>query len=223
VPLEEFLDGLPDPDRAPILILRHDVDQQPRSALRMSDVEVALGVRSTWYFRWRTANPEVIRELRRRGCEIGFHYETLTREALSVEEPRGGLGPGPARERLRAEIEAFAETFGPIRSVSAHGDTRAPGIRNSELLRDQDWTEYGVDYDANDAMRRHRLAAWLTDRCVAEGRWNGDLEPHQMLAERQSPILCLTHPNNWTSGPSLWADRVLAELTRRTRDAPPAG
>ena len=31
------------------MILRHDVDQYPRSALRMSDVEVALGARSTWY------------------------------------------------------------------------------------------------------------------------------------------------------------------------------
>lgn len=220
VALEEFLDGVPDGE-APILILRHDVDQHPRSALRMSDIEVALGVRSTWYFRWRTANAEVIAEIRRRGGDVGLHYETLSREALGAVRPSGGPGQIPARERLKQEIALFAQLFGSIRSVSAHGDTRAPGIRNADLLRDQDWREYGVEYDANDAMRRHRLAAWVTDRSLAQGGWGSGLDPLALIAERSSPILCLTHPNNWVSGLELWRDRAVAELTRRNDDYPP--
>ena len=188
----------------------------------MSDVEVGLGVRSTWYFRWRTADRKVIEELRRRKNEIGLHYETLSREALAFVKPQGGAGQGPARERLREEIATFSRLYGPIRSVSAHGDTRVPGVRNADLLRGEEWRDYGIDYDANDAMRRHRLAAWLTDRSSPDGGWGGGVDPHLLIRQRRSPILCLTHPNNWASGASLWLDRVVAELTRRNRDAPPS-
>jgi hypothetical protein len=224
--LEEFLDGRCESERRPVLILRHDVDQHPASALRMSDIEVALGVRSTWYFRWRTADQGVIEELRRRGGEIGLHYETLSRAALQGD---GRLSLDEARLRLREEIAAFDGLFGPIRSVAAHGDTRAPGVRNGDLLRGEEWSHYGVAYDANDAMRSHGLAAWITDRSAAEGGWGAGVDPFSLLASQATPLLCLTHPNNWISGPALWSDRLrLARAGlggRRTAgiDAPPTG
>ena len=223
VTLEEFLDGAVDDDAGPVLILRHDVDQHPASALAMSDVEVALGLRSTWYLRWRTARSDVVEELRRRGGEVGFHYETLSRAELEgtdlPADPEERLRWG--RERLREEIATFAARFGPIRSVAAHGDTRAPGIRNGDLLRGEEWTDYGIDYDANDAMRRHRLAAWVTDRSSAEGGWSNDVSPFNLLRACETPILCLTHPNNFISGPALWRDRLSLAL-RRVSDAPPS-
>jgi hypothetical protein len=223
VALESFLDGAVDPEGGPVLILRHDVDQHPSSALRMSDVEVALGLRSTWYLRWRTASLPLVEELRRRGGEVGFHYETLTSAVLAGDglpadrEELLRLG----RERLRAEIEAFAELFGPIRSVAAHGDTRVPGVRNGDLLRGEDWSAYGVAYDANDAMRRHRLAAWVTDRSSADGGWSDEVDPVALLRAGEAPVLCLTHPNNWVSGPALWGDRIGGAI-RRVSDRPPA-
>ena len=78
----------------PVLIVRHDVDQHAGSALAMSDVEVALGLRSTWYFRWRTASRPVIAEIRRRGGEVGLHYETLSRNALLGHEATSDAGAG---------------------------------------------------------------------------------------------------------------------------------
>ncbi|HXS34980.1 MAG TPA: hypothetical protein VN758_14560 [Solirubrobacterales bacterium] len=224
VTLEDFFDGGVRSERGPILILRHDVDQHPGSALMMSDVEVELGLRSTWYFRWRTANQAVIEELKRRGGEIGLHYETLSREVLrsgSPEVTESVEGIEAARDRLREEITIFSERFGPIRSVAAHGDTRVPTVRNGVLLRDQEWSDFGIEYDANDAMRRHRLAAWLTDRSSADGGWSDDLDPYRLLRDRETPILCLTHPNNWVSGGSLWRDRLIGAALRRRGDAPP--
>jgi hypothetical protein len=226
VSLESFLDQEVSADEAsPILILRHDVDQHPSSALTMSDIEVSLGVRSSWYFRWRTAHPAVIAELRRRGSEVGFHYETLTREALAAGSGRLSESPNRlarGRDCLREEIEIFEGLFGPIRSIAAHGDTRVPEVRNAELLRDQEWSDYGIAYDANDAMRRHQLAAWLTDRSMAEGGWSDGLDPFSLIHDRQTPILCLTHPNNWVSGASLWRDRLLARVFPRPRVGSPS-
>src|SRR5204862_6598355 len=115
-----------------------------------------------------------------------------------------------ARVLLKEEIATFAARFGPMRSVCPHGDSRVPGVSNRVLMRDQEWTDFGVELDSNDAMRRHELGAWLTDRSSADGRWAPGLDPDRLLADGAGPILCVTHPNNWVSGPGLWADRLVA-------------
>lgn len=220
VSLESFIaaDG---ERRSPTLILRHDVDQAPGSVAPMLDAERERGLTATWYFRWRTARPDVVESVRESGGEVGLHYETLTRQALAraagTDAPPVDLDDG--RQILKAEILAFAQRFGPVRSVAAHGDTRAPGVRNADLLRDQEPADFGIAFDANDVMRRHRLACWLTDRSKAEGLWKDGLDPLALFAQEASPILCLTHPNNWISGVRLWGARAALAL-RRDGDQP---
>jgi hypothetical protein len=199
----------------PLLALRHDVDQHPRSALAMARVERELGLRSAWYFRWRTADPRVVETLRGEGCTVGFHYETLSRLALEQGARSvaavDALVPA-ARDRLREEIASFARLHGSIRSVCPHGDSRIPLARNAGLMHGRDAGEFGVEFDVNEAMRGRGLARWLTDRSRPEGGWADRVEPHELLAARRSPLLCVVHPNNWSSGPSLWLDRVFAAV-----------
>lgn len=197
------------------LILRHDVDQHPRSALRMAAIEEQIGVRSTWYFRWRTAHPVVIERLRERGFTVGLHYETLTR--LALESGSHGAATderrmAEARATLRDEITAFADRFGAVRSICPHGDTRVPELRNATLLQGQDAERFGVEFDGNQRMHGTGLAEWLTDRSAPEGSWVNGLRPTDLFESGSSPILCLTHPNNWASGPDLWLDRILAAV-----------
>jgi hypothetical protein len=206
----------------PLLLLRHDVDQCSASALRMAAIEAEMGVLSTWYFRWRTANPKVIEAISRAGHAVGLHYETLTRELL-----RRGLSPAhaqllvpEARTLLRRELAAFQQRYGPVRSACPHGDTRVPGVHNGALLLGEDWSSYGLQWDANAAMRQHRLDVWLTDRSVAEGRWKDGMDPLDLLIDRRSPILAVVHPNNWVSGPSLWWDRAFSAAHGKDSDMP---
>jgi hypothetical protein len=229
--VEEWVAGSHGEGSAPLLALRHDVDQHPRSALEMARIERRLEIRSSWYFRWRTADPRAVATLREDGCAVGLHYETLSRLALErgarEASEIAALAPA-ARAGLRAEVEAFARLHGPIRSVCPHGDSRLPLARNAELLRGRDASELGVEFDVNEAMRGRGLAGWLTDRTSAEGRWAGS-DPLDLFAARRSPLLCVIHPNNWASGPSLWLDRTLAAALpaagggplRTGRDAPP--
>jgi hypothetical protein len=212
VPLEAWVrDTSEGSDGERVMIMRHDVDQHPRSALTMAEIESDLGIRSSWYFRWRTAHPAVVAELRERGFEIGLHYETRTRRALEEgsAEPESDEAIAESRSELRGEIAAFEQIFGPIRSVVPHGDSRVPGVRNAELLRGEDCSAYGIEFDGNEAMRGRGIAYWLTDRTAGEGGWKDGTDPEELLAAGTSPILCLTHPNNWASGPALWLDRVL--------------
>jgi hypothetical protein len=206
----------------PRILLRHDVDQHPRSALKMAAIEADLGVHSTWYFRWRTALPRAVEAIRSQGHAVGLHYETLTRELL-----RRGLGPAEAetllpeaREQLRDELAAFAERFGPVRSACPHGDTRMPGVHNGSLLLGEDWSSFGLCWDANAAMRTHAVDVWLTDRSAADGRWTEGLDPIDLVIDRRSPMLAVVHPNNWVSGPSLWWDRALPGGLRTGTDEP---
>jgi hypothetical protein len=214
VSLQDWVaDGLP-MEGEPTLILRHDVDQHPRSALRMAAIESRLGLRSSWYFRWRTAHPAVVRSLKRDGFQVGLHYETLSRIALERglhEEPSDELIES-CRQVLRSELAAFERLFGPCRAAVPHGDSRIPEVHNALLLKGEDCSEYGIDYDGNEVMRGHDLACWLTDRIASEGGWMEGIDPLEMLASRASPILTVTHPNNWASGPSLWTDRMLGAM-----------
>ena len=193
------------------LILRHDVDQHPRSALTMAGIEEELGVRSSWYFRWRTAHPVVVAAVKDRGFDVGLHYETLTRKALE-RTALGGVDErllDESRGDLRAEIAAFDRLFGPIRSAVPHGDSRVPGVHNGELLQNRDCGDYGIEFDGNEAMNGRNLGYWLTDRSSVEGGWREGVDPAELFASRTTPVLCVTHPNNWASGLSLWMDRML--------------
>jgi hypothetical protein len=210
------------------LILRHDVDQHPRSALHMAAIERRLGLRSTWYFRWRTAEPGVIRALRRDDFAVGLHYETITRTLLERGQTAADVDMdalvAECRELLRRELDAFARRHGPARSACPHGDTRLPGVSNAVLLKGVDVAEFGLRWDGNEAMRGRGLDLWLTDRSAAQGGWRDGMDPLEVLEGRRSPVLVLTHPNNWASGPALWGDRLAARvlpdalpLPRRTR------
>jgi hypothetical protein len=194
----------------------------------MQAIERPLGVRGTWYFRWRTAHPAVVGRLREAGEGVGLHYETLTRRLLA--EP----GRDPAqlieecRDLLRREIDTFRGRFGPIRSICPHGDTRVPGVTNAVLTGEGEWPEL----DGNEAVKTRELGAWLTDRSAAEGGWGKGHDPDDLFERGVGPILAVIHPNNWVSGPSLWMDRILAGVLpsweklptpiRTGRDEPPS-
>jgi hypothetical protein len=214
VSLEDWVGEGQPVEGEPTLILRHDVDQHPRSALRMAAIEKKLGVRSSWYFRWRTAHPAVVESMKGDGFQVGLHYETMSRIALErglYEEPSEELIES-CRELLRSELSAFERLFGPCRAAVPHGDSRIPTVHNALLLKGQDCSAYGIEYDGNEVMRGHDLGLWLTDRIASEGGWMEGIDPLEKLAAQDSPILTVTHPNNWASGPSLWTDRMLGVM-----------
>jgi hypothetical protein len=222
VSLEDWLAGAGPPEQA--LLLRHDVDQRAGAALPMAAIEAARGAASTWYFRWRTAEPRVISSVRARGGAVGLHYETLSRRALEEGLTKEQITPAlidACRAELRREIAIFVDRFGAIQSICPHGDTRVPHAANSLLLNGARPEDFGVRWDGYWSPRARPLGYWLTDRSPVAGRWKDGVDPHGLFAAGVGPILCLTHPNNWCSGLGLWVSR-LRLAGRRTPDAPRA-
>jgi hypothetical protein len=95
------------------IMLRHDVDRRPGNALKMAQLEYALGIRSSYYFRSLPCSfvPDIIEQIRDMGHEIGYHYEDWH---LARYNPRKALA---LFEEHLARLRALA----PVRSIAMHG------------------------------------------------------------------------------------------------------
>lgn len=97
------------------IILRHDVDEIARNALRMAKVEKELGVNATYYFRIvkQSNHPDIIRQIAEMGHEIGYHYEDLAFAKGNLEK---------ARDTFEENLACF-RTYYPVKTVCMHGSS----------------------------------------------------------------------------------------------------
>jgi len=108
--------GQPDRERDRCVILRHDVDISPASALRMAGLERDLDIRASYYFRYpSTFHPPTLRAVAALGHEVGYHYEVLT-------TTRGNMDH--AIRLFGEKLAAFREVC-PVETVAAHGGSRS--------------------------------------------------------------------------------------------------
>ncbi|UUX91813.1 hypothetical protein [Methanoplanus endosymbiosus] len=121
-----------------ICILRHDVDRNVKSALKMADIEHKLGIRSSYYFRYPyTFKKDQIIKIKNLGHEVGYHYETLSKT-------RGDYNK--AITLFEEELNAFREIC-DIKTICMHGSPLSP-YDNRNLWDKYDYKNYGVIGDA---------------------------------------------------------------------------
>ena len=118
-----------------LLVLRHDVDEQPQNALKMAEAEKKLGVLATYYFRRvpKSDYPDVIRRIAAMGHEIGYHYEDLT---LSD----GDLSAAIAS--FTRNLEYFRQYY-PVKTVCMHGSSSSK-YDNREIWKQVRLEDYGL-------------------------------------------------------------------------------
>lgn len=112
---QTFEEMMTAPAEGKTVVMRHDVDEKAPNALKMSQLEHELGIRSTYFFRIvKQSNvPEVIRGIAALGHEIGYHYEDL---ALA----EGDMVKATAS--FEKNLAYFREYY-PVRSVCMHGSS----------------------------------------------------------------------------------------------------
>ena len=118
-----------------VLVLRHDVDEQPQNALKMAEAEKELGVNATYYFRRvpKSDHPDIIRKIAAMGHEIGYHYEDLT---LS----EGGVPK--AIESFGRNLEYFRQYY-PVKTVCMHGSSSSR-FDNREIWKQVQLADYDL-------------------------------------------------------------------------------
>lgn len=189
------------------IILRHDVDRCPKNALRMAELEHALGIKGTYYFRCnknRIFPVAYIKKIEKLGHEVGYHYECLSDCNGNKKQ---------ALKLFKKNLLLFRKVA-VCTSVAMHGKPLS-SHNNLDLLYDLNLKEFDLKADAVLSFANVELV-YLTD---TGGRWNAssrynlrdhvglttikpllpnDLQFIKWIQKNRQPIMLSAHPERWT-------------------------
>lgn len=182
-----------------MIVLRHDIDTDPRGALSFFAVERSFGIRASYFFRLRTWDQQVIDILRSKGMEIGYHYEELATfaKANRIKDKETVL------RSLTAIREIFRQNLNHLRrnndivSFASHGDftNRVLGQSNCIILDDPELrVELRVKYEAYDPVIKNGEIKHISDKGYPLHYYPE--EPFSLINRGESFIF-LTHPRWW--------------------------
>ena len=190
-----------DPARR-ILVLRHDVDTDPATAGTLWQIDRQLGVRSSYFFRLGTFDPDLAGRVGSAGGEASYHYEELatiikrrrirTRNAALATLPEAQADFARNLERLRAA------TGLPMRVVASHGDfvNRRLAVANWEVLADPPFrARVGVELETYDDALLARLPRRFTD--ALHPRYWDPSDPLIAIRAGEPVVSVLVHPRHW--------------------------
>lgn len=194
------------------VILRHDVDACAKCALKMAELEHAMGIQATYYFRIvsKSNRPEVIKKIVSMGHEIGYHYEDLT------------LAKGNFSKALVMFDEhlRYFRTFYPVQTICMHGSPMS-SYDNRDLWKQANYRDHQLIGEPYFDIDFHQVG-YLTD---TGRRWNDfksnrrdrvnstfrlDVKTTDQLIDAiehdylPPQWMMTTHPQRWTNQWLIW-------------------
>jgi hypothetical protein len=115
-------------DRLPekVVIHRHDIDTDTRTARKMHEIEQKHGVKATYYFRLSTLDRRLIRDIENSSSEVGYHFEELAQFCKDNKVHDASVAKrsmDQIREIFKINLQALRAQFAcEFNSVAAHGD-----------------------------------------------------------------------------------------------------
>lgn len=196
-----------------VVMLRHDVDARNQNSLRFAQIQHALGIRGTYYFRMvkGSFDRRIMEEMLRLGHEIGYHYEDM-------DFANGD--PIKAIEFFEKHLAQLREVA-PIRTLCMHGSPRS-AYDNKDIwnhIRYQDYHLIGEPYyDINfnevfyltDTGRRWDGFKYsVRDKVSHHGQWpilhsTSEICEATKLEKFPSKIMFNFHPQRWDDGILPW-------------------
>lgn len=206
--------------RSSVLVLRHDVDRDIKSAVAMAELEAVSGIRSTYYFRTRSEvfDKQAIKHVFELGHEVGYHYEVL----VSTDGDRQKAG-----DLFRAELDMFRQIV-PVETASMHGSPLSKW-NNLELWDSFQVGQFGLLGEAYLSIDYSNIYYFTdTGRSWGAGKYNlrdhtDSLKPDIPVSstdelmdflqhKRGVPIIINTHPNRWSKNYCDWTVSYLTDL-----------
>jgi hypothetical protein len=203
--------GLPDK----VVVHRHDIDSDLRTARKMFEIERKRGVAATYYFRLSTLDFAFMREIEAAGGEASYHYEEAAyfakrhrlRDADAVRQRYAEI-----RELFAQNFEHIAKRLGlPMVTVASHGDfvNRRLRLINHELLQDPNLRRRcGIECESYDRALLDHVQVYISD--TKYPTYYKPVSPFDALG-RHARIMILTHPTQWETN---WADTTRCNMRR---------
>lgn len=198
-----------------ILVHRHDIDSDLRTARKMFALEAKLGVHASYYFRLSTLDYGFMRDIEAAGSEASYHYEEVATFAKRHRLRRAD----DVRARFPEIRELFIRNYTSIRerlglsmaTVASHGDfaNRKLQIINHELLRDPDLRRHcGIECESYDTDLLRHFDLYISDR--PHPVYYYPTSPFDALGRHQR-ICLLTHPVQWETN---WIESTRCNVLR---------
>jgi hypothetical protein len=198
-----------------VLVHRHDIDSDLRTARKMFALETRHGVSASYYFRLSTLDYGFMREIEAAGSEASYHYEEVATFAKRHRLRRGD----EVRARFPEIRELFVRNFTRIRdqlglpmtTVASHGDfaNRRLKVINHELLRDPELRRRcGIECESYDGELLRHIDLYISDRPYPV--YYVPLSPFEALGRHQR-ICFLTHPVQWETN---WLESTRCNMVR---------
>jgi hypothetical protein len=198
-----------------VVVHRHDIDSDLRTARKMFALERRFGVSASYYFRRSTMMPEFMRIIEQAGSEASYHYEEVADFAK-----RHHIRCGHA---LRARMDEIGDQFYinfehikrctgvKMATVSSHGDfvNRKLQVINHELLKNPALRRRcGITWEAYDADLINQFDIYISDRPAPV--YFSPMSPFDALG-RYDKIYLVTHPSQWETN---WLETSKTNLVR---------
>lgn len=195
-----------------ILLLRHDVDKSPESALRMATVEKKYNIVSSYYFRNKKGvfNPGIIESIAKLNHEIGYHYEVMDKAKGDFEK---------AIEIFIKELAEFRQIY-DVKTIAMHGNPLSKWD-NRDIWSKYNFKDYGItgevylsidyskvlylsDTGRNWSKGKHKVKDYIPGGQVSLNIVSTD-ELIDFLPTSKQPVCLLAHPNRWSAN---WYDYI---------------
>lgn len=198
-----------------VLVHRHDIDSDVRTARKMFAIEQRLGVRASYYFRLSTLDFGFMRAIEAYGSEASYHYEEVADFAKRhhIKDPNEVRRRFPEiRERFVRNYERIANQLAArMTTVASHGDfvNRRLNVINHELLLDRGLrARCGILCESYDAALLRHFGIYISDRPYPQ--YYHPISPFEALG-RYERICFLTHPVQWETN---WIENTRCNLRR---------
>jgi hypothetical protein len=198
-----------------VLVHRHDIDSDVRTARKMFALECRHDVNASYYFRLQTLDFGFMREIEAAGSEASYHYEEIADFAKvhKLRDPREIRRHFPAlRDRFALNVARISTTLGtPLVTVASHGDfaNRKLNMINHELLADKQLRKRcGIECETYDETLLNQFDMYISDRKYPV--YYKPISPVAALGQYRR-ICLLTHPVQWETN---WIDTTRCNLRR---------
>lgn len=192
------------------IIIRHDVDKNPKLALRMAELEKKYNITSSYYFRMKKGVfiPDIINEIAELGHEIGYHYEVVDKAEGDLEK---------AIEIFIKELKEFRTLYN-VKTISMHGNPLSKND-NRIIWSKYDFRNYGIIGEVYLSIDYNKVI-YLSDTCRTWSKnkpaitdfipgshttqnYVPDIDSTNELIEflktNKRDVCLLVHPNRWNA------------------------
>jgi hypothetical protein len=161
--------------KANVVLLRHDVDTNPKKSLRFAEILAAKGIVGTYYFRMvpHSYDERIIKTIVDLGHEVGYHYETMDTCNGNVDK---------AYDEFCKNLEIFRKLT-PIHTISMHGSPLSR-YDNRAIWSKYDYKKLGILAEPYFDINFNELY-YITD---TGRRWDGHLYNVRDKATKGNPV-----------------------------------